>query len=874
MCEISNLNILLFILIDYLINNATVVHEKYYLEKILYLPPLRQLSAATLLACITLSAQAQITTGAMHEPRMFHQASVLQDGRVLITGGVNNPSAPMLASTEIYDPATGTFQQSAPMKAGTRDHAAITLKDGRVLVVGGMNDSGSASFAEFFDPAKGMWLATGEMNTYFSRAMARLLPDGRVMVVDHGESGGHHAEIYDPVTGTFSKSGNMVEQTRGHGLVVLADGRVLKVGGYSMNGYSRNAEIWNPATNMWDPTGQMFQGRQDIQPVLLPDGKVLVAGGRTMDQLSSTEIYDPATGTFSRGTEMPFPYAPESSTVLGNGNILFNGPTPLMLQYQPATGMWNFAGPKRNPTHDTTVTRLPNGDLLMAGGAVDYDATSYAAVFDQACGGAPLRLYNPSSVAPSSGGSVGFLVYGAPGCRFEVSDLPSWLTPEPTNAMRINERGDSDTTFWAPANTSGAERSAGIYVANFAATVTQGVSADCPWAPYVNPASINIGYQGGTGTANVIAAATCAWNISSMPSFVTATSATSGKGNGSFTYSVPANTASTSRSSNGLLTAQGQSSSFTFTQDGTPLCPSMPKLTFTSLSYPANGGTIGVTITAAPTCPWAISYLPTWVKLAAGSSSSGTGNGGFSMNADANTTGAARSDNGMVSGQGYSAAFNLTQDTSPCANLAASIASISAPANGTVGSFSVTASPSCGWSVNDMPSWVRILSTTYSNANGSGNGTVSYYVTANSGASRSGPIHLNGIGAVVTINVNQAAVPVNSCSTAIVNGSNVSGFLKSMGCAAGARGSSYYVDRYTFTGTAGKVATITMSSSSFDTYLYLRDQAGTIVKADDDGGGGTNSRINVTLPSSGTYTIEATSYGANATGAYSLSFIQ
>ncbi|WP_431475649.1 PPC domain-containing protein [Massilia eburnea] len=70
--------------------------------------------------------------------------------------------------------------------------------------------------------------------------------------------------------------------------------------------------------------------------------------------------------------------------------------------------------------------------------------------------------------------------------------------------------------------------------------------------------------------------------------------------------------------------------------------------------------------------------------------------------------------------------------------------------------------------------------------------------------------------------------------------------------------------------------TITLASSSFDAYLYLRDGSGNVVSSNDDGGGGTNSRISYTLPAGawGNYTIEATSYYSGRSGAYTLTFTQ
>jgi hypothetical protein len=90
-----------------------------------------------------------------------------------------------------------------------------------------------------------------------------------------------------------------------------------------------------------------------------------------------------------------------------------------------------------------------------------------------------------------------------------------------------------------------------------------------------------------------------------------------------------------------------------------------------------------------------------------------------------------------------------------------------------------------------------------------------------------------------------------------------------------ARGAGYYTDRYSFSGSAGQQVYILLTSTVFDTFLYLRNPSGTVIAQDDDGGGSTNSRIPAGsgyygLPSSGTYTIEVTSYSSGKTGAYTL----
>jgi hypothetical protein len=114
--------------------------------------------------------------------------------------------------------------------------------------------------------------------------------------------------------------------------------------------------------------------------------------------------------------------------------------------------------------------------------------------------------------------------------------------------------------------------------------------------------------------------------------------------------------------------------------------------------------------------------------------------------------------------------------------------------------------------------------------------------------------------------------PPPSCTTSSIGiGQTLSGALSTTDCRSALRGTDFFADRHTFSGAAGQQVTVTLSSSSFDTYLYLLGPAGQLLAQDDDGGGGINSRIIITLPSTGAYTVESTSFSPNTTGSYTLS---
>src|SRR5262245_18157380 len=130
-------------------------------------------------------------TGNMTTPRIFHTATLLLNGKVLIAGGTfpTRPGVSVgLASAEVFDPETGTFTATGNMITGRLGHSSTLLHDGRVLIVGGTSDS------DFSDR-----LAT--------------------------------AEIYDPDTETFSSTGSMVTAQAGHTATLLNNGKVLIAGG-------------------------------------------------------------------------------------------------------------------------------------------------------------------------------------------------------------------------------------------------------------------------------------------------------------------------------------------------------------------------------------------------------------------------------------------------------------------------------------------------------------------------------------------------------------------------------------------------------------------------------------------------------------------
>ena len=221
---------------------------------------------------------------------------LLDDGRVLVVGGQDIvPSSlqdvipPFVGTTEIFNPETGEWQQAATMDQPLFRQAAVLLSDGRVLVVGGtlLIDATQTTRAEIYDPAKDTWTPTEDMGVERGRPNAVLLSDGRVLVtgdrsLDLRAVTGK-AETYDLDAGTWSSTEDMSKASIGHTLTLLPDGRVLAAGGVHPTnihyGVYSTTEIFDPATNSWSPGPELSEPRAYHSATLLPDGRVLLVGG-------------------------------------------------------------------------------------------------------------------------------------------------------------------------------------------------------------------------------------------------------------------------------------------------------------------------------------------------------------------------------------------------------------------------------------------------------------------------------------------------------------------------------------------------------------------------------------------------------------------
>lgn len=329
--------------------------------------------------------------GSMNKSRAAHTATVLDNGKVLITGGFNGAENGM-ASTEIFDPATGTFSAGGSLSIARASHTATLLPGGKVLIAGGFNGNYLDS-AEIYDPKTGKFTAAGKMTMPRSEHVAVLLRNGKVLLaggVGMGWTFLADAEIYDPAADSFSKTGNMTLPRESHTATLLKDGQVLITGGHrgrrSAIEIYRSAEIYNPQNGGFTAVADLTVKRHKHDAVLLGDGRVLIVGGSderdSRGAYTNVEIYNPKTKNFSKIGDMRFArYKLQGTSILlKNGKVLIAGGSNQAEIFDPAKNTFQIAEGKFETARlFSTATLLADGQVLIAGGYDNQNAVNAGA---------------------------------------------------------------------------------------------------------------------------------------------------------------------------------------------------------------------------------------------------------------------------------------------------------------------------------------------------------------------------------------------------------------------------------------------------------------------------------------------------------------
>ena len=328
------------------------------------------LVAAILLSVFAEAGTSYPTHGRMTEFRTDHTATLLSDGRVLLTGGTKVTSTPphfdILNTAEIYDPTTGDFTRTTGiMTTSRRYHSAVLLADGRVLITGGEGGGTSYLFsAEIYDPTTDTFTPTGAMNAGRQGHTSTLLPNGWVLITragicdDCGPDWNRAAELWDSATHVFHRLILPYGTSDRHDALLLPHTNEVLIGNNVGDLFFGSVYLYNYSSRtIRQFTIPFGVGVSYARAALLPDGRVFLGG----------IIFDPATETFS-----PIAGAGIAGEIIGlsNGEIMglaqYVG-SYYAYQVNPVTGS-SAKNALLTPRSGATITRLTDERILIAGG--------------------------------------------------------------------------------------------------------------------------------------------------------------------------------------------------------------------------------------------------------------------------------------------------------------------------------------------------------------------------------------------------------------------------------------------------------------------------------------------------------------------------
>ncbi len=356
------------------------------------------ISAATPAAATTVPQQLNtfVSTGSLPQSLIGATATLLDNGDVLVAGGstgsVSSPAATNAA--ELYNPSTGTFLATSPLPTALYDATATLLDNGDVLVAGGLSSTGTAlASAELYNPASAAWTQVSAMATPTFNAAATVMGNGEVLIVG-GQTGSlpsgtttstptSTTTTAAPVTTTSSTT------TTSSAVTTTSSTTTTTIPPVTSYSATASAELFDPASNSFVTASSLGTGLADTTATLLGNGDVLIAGGLTgtgSSEVPSNEAYvfvPPPTGQTGPGTMtkvgvLPIDVASASADRLPNGDVLVAGGKTVVNNvwtasagtylYNPATSSFSATAQLSTGHDKASMTQLPDGNILIAGG--------------------------------------------------------------------------------------------------------------------------------------------------------------------------------------------------------------------------------------------------------------------------------------------------------------------------------------------------------------------------------------------------------------------------------------------------------------------------------------------------------------------------
>lgn len=422
-----------------------------------------------------------------------------------------------------------------------------------------------------------------------------------------------------------------------------------------------------------------------------------------------------------------FGVSPTSLSVpAAGGTVSVRVTAPAGCAWTASASGWLTVSPASG-SGDATIAVTAAGNTTAAQRTASLTVAGQTVRVDQNSASSCAFAVNQTAQAFSPAGGQGSLsVTTSSTCTWSAAVDSSWITVSSTSRT-----GSGSVSYSVAANPLGTPRSGTLTVAGQAVRIDQ---AGVPCQYTVNPTSVAATSQGGPASVQVSGPAGCQWSASNNGlGWITISSGGGGTVAGPVNFTIAPNQLSVSRT--GTLTVAGQT--VTVTQAAAP-CAFV--VTPTSHTIAAGGGTALGSVTTTNACAWTTANTASWLTV--GGSRSGTGD--YTLSATPNTTASPRSAVVTIAGT----AVSVTQSAGASCQVSVSSSSMTVDEsllnNATV---QVTAASGCAWTASSSAPWLTVRS----GSSGSGNGTVTFRVEANTiASSRTATLTIGGQAVTVT----------------------------------------------------------------------------------------------------------------------------
>jgi hypothetical protein len=322
---------------------------------------------------------ARYTAIELRQPRAVHHATKLLDGRILLTDGCTLPGCGGFDEarvSELFDPRTGSFKRGPRMLHPRASGTATLLADGRVLLTGGYPGEGHPpqNTAEVYDPAAGRFEPVAAMTTARAEQTATLTPDGRVLIAGGRNADGQalrSTEWFDPDTDTFTPGLPLDVARTAHAAVLVGD-HVVLIGGLVSDRATASTSVLTDSG--WRAGPRLATPRVKLGAVALDDRHVLVVGGshstEGRDRLRTSEVVN-----IPLGTVRPGPLLSEGEykldgavAKLDDGRVVIAAGSRIDIYHPGSNTMSVLRQPVMGLRFFVTATPITSDEILVAGG--------------------------------------------------------------------------------------------------------------------------------------------------------------------------------------------------------------------------------------------------------------------------------------------------------------------------------------------------------------------------------------------------------------------------------------------------------------------------------------------------------------------------